>query len=148
MPPLSGTPLINGIRHAWANVAFNMLGRTVTGISEIKYQDDVDIENNYGAGSYPVSRGMGNYTPTASIKLEKYEVEALMSAAGGLRLQEIEPFDIVVAYIPVGQDTLKTDVIRNCQFKTNMRDLKSGDKKIDVSTDLIISHILWDGMTE
>lgn len=138
----------NGVQHSWASVEFFMLGRIVTGISEIKYQDTVAMENNYGAGNMPVSRGIGDYTPEASIKIEKYEAEAIMDAAGGLRLQDIPPFDIVVAYRSTPNAPIRTDTIKNAQFKTNMRDMKSGDTKIDVAIDLIISHVLWHGMTE
>lgn len=126
----------------------NLLGRTVTGVSEINYDDTVDMEDNRGAGNYPVSRGIGDYTATASIKLEKYEIEGIMAAAGGLRLQEIDNFDIVVAYLPEGEDELVTDVIRNCRFTNNQRQLKSGDKMISGTLTLLTSHILWDGMTE
>ncbi len=147
------TPLINGVRHAWADIKINLLGATVTGVTKIMYEDTLDIQDNYGAGSYPTDRGEGNYKANASITLKKYELERLQAAAlssGGstTRIQEIPEFDIVVAYMPKGQDVIKTDVIRNCRFTKNMRDAKQGDTNLEFEIPLLTSHILWFGMTE
>jgi hypothetical protein len=141
------TPLINGTRHSWANIRINMLGRTVTGVVAIAYDDTQEKTNNYGAGIYPVSRGRGRYEATAKITLHKYEVEAIETAAAGARLQAIPSFDIIVAYLPTGQDEVRTDIIRNCEFRNNKRDIKEGDTMIGVELDLIVSHIDWGGTT-
>lgn len=139
---------INGTRHAWGSIKLMLLGREVTGISEISYKDSTSKENHYGQGGMPVSRGTGQYKAEATIKLDKYEVQAIQTATGGKRLQDIDPFDIIVTYMPVGQDKLQVDVIRNCEFTTNERTTKSGDTTIGVPLPLIISHIVWHGQTE
>lgn len=136
-------PNINGTRHAWGSIQVMLLGRLVTGISEVMYKDNTTKENHYGAGNNPVSRGRGQYKAEASIKLDKYEVEAIQSAIGSSRIQDIDPFDIVVTYSPEGQDALKTDIIRNCEFLSNERNTKSGDTTIGVPLPLIVSHIEW-----
>lgn len=142
------TPLINGVNHSWASIKINLLGRTPSGISKITYDDASDLVNNYGAGEMPVSRGKGNYTAKASIELHQAETVAIQAAAlaqGITRLQDIPPFDIVVAYVPTGSQTLVTDVIKNCQFLTNGRDVSQGDTLIKHAHDLVISHIVWGG---
>lgn len=137
------TPLINGIRHSWASIKCNVLGRTVTGITAINYEDKQEKTNNYGAGIYPVSRGLGKYEATASITLHAYETEAIQRSIGvGRRIQDIAPFDIVVSYIN-DSDQLVTHVLRNCEFTNNKRDVKQGDTVIEVEHELIISHIEW-----
>lgn len=137
------TPLINGERHSWADVKINILGRTVIGITAVSYDDKQEKVNNYGAGIYPVSRGKGKYEANAKVTLHAYEVTAIQRAAGpGKRLQDIPPFDIVVAYLNEN-DQLVTDVIRNCEFTTNKRDLKQGDTVIEIELELIVSHIEW-----
>lgn len=137
-------PLINGIRHSWASVKINMLGRTISGAAAISYEDKVEKVNNYGAGQMPVSRGKGKYEANAKITLHAYEDNAIQKAIGaGKRLQDIAPFDVVVAYLPEGQDTLVTDTIRNCEFTMKKRDIKSGDIVIEVEHELIVSHITW-----
>ncbi len=140
-------PLINGVRHSWASIKLMMLGREVTGITEVSYKDSNKKDNHYGAGTNPTHRGRGQYAAEASIKLDKYEVEAIQAAIPGQRIQEIDMFDIVVSYIPEGSDVLKTDVIRNCEFLENSRDVKSGDTTIGVPLPLIVSHIDWNGLS-
>lgn len=137
------TPLINGTRHSWASVKINLLGRTVTGVTSIEYDDTQEKTNNYGAGIYPVSRGYGRYEATAKITLAAYEVDAIIAAAGGARLQAIPAFDVVIAFVPTGQDQLVTHYIRNAEFKNNKRSAKEGDTTLPVELELIVSHIDW-----
>jgi len=137
-------PNINGTRHAWASIRTNILGRTVTGISAISYEDTQNKANNYGAGEFPVSRGMGKYEAKASITLHSYETDAILATMGpGKRLTDIAPFDIVVTYLPTGNDGLVNHVIRNCEFTGNKRDVKTGDTGIETQFELIVSHIEW-----
>lgn len=137
-------PLINGIRHSWGSIKINMLGRTVTGITAVSYGEKQEKKNNYGAGNHPTSRGRGRKEPNAKITLEAYEVNAIQKAVGiGKSILDIEPFDIVVTFLPEGQDGLVTHVIRNCEFLNNDRDLKEGSTAIPVELELIPSHIQW-----
>lgn len=141
---MNNIPLINGIRHSWASVKVNLLGRTVSGITAIKYDDKQEKVNNYGAGIYPVSRGYGKYEASASITLHSYEIDAIQRALGpGKRIQEIPPFDIVVSYLASNTDQVVTHVLRNCEFTSNKREVKSGDTVIEVEIELILSHIEW-----
>lgn len=138
------TPLVNGTRHSWASIRVNVLGRTVEGISAIEYEDKVAKENNYGSGSFPVSRGRGNYEATAKITLHAYEVDAIQKSIGkGNRLMNIPAFDITVSYLEEGNDKLITHVIRNCEFTNNKRGVSQGDTKSEVELELITSHIVW-----
>lgn len=137
------TPLINGIRHAWASIRCNILGRTVTGITKIAYDDKQNKENKYGAGIHVDHRGMGNYEATASLTLFAYETEAITDKLpGGKRLQDIAPFDIVVSFVNESNKTV-THTIRNCEFTNNKRDMSQGDTGIEVEHELIITHIEW-----
>lgn len=142
-------PLINGKRHAWAQIRINLLGRTVTGVTSIEYGDNVAKEDHRGAGAYPTHRGNGDYTAdNPKLKLAKYEVEAIQDALEGKRLQDVEAFDIIVHYKPIGQDVARTDRLRNCEFMNNKRSSASGDTNIEMDFDLICSHVLWHGMKE
>lgn len=137
-------PLINGIRHSWASIRVNLLGRTVTGITAIKYDDKVEKVNNYGAGNMPVSRGYGKYEASASITLHHYEIDAIQRALGiGKRIQDIPPFEITVSYLADNTDQIVTHVLRNCEFTSNKREVKTGDTVIEVELELILSHIEW-----
>ncbi len=139
----SHTPLINGTRHSWASIRAEILGRTVTGITAVSYEDKQEKVNNYGAGPYPVSRGLGNYEATATVTLHAYEVEAIeASLPPGMRIQDIGPFDIVVTYLNKSNQ-VTTHTLRNVEFTNNKRDLSQGDTVIEVECELILSHIEW-----
>lgn len=137
-------PQINGTRHSWASIEITLFGRIVTGITGIDYSQEQEKEDFYGQGSNPVHRGKGNKKATANLKLYKYEVDAILSAAGaGKDLTDIDKFNIAVTYLPTGADTLVTDVINNAEFTKDTRSMKSGDKMIEVDLPLICSHITY-----
>lgn len=136
------TPLINGVQHSWASIKVNLLGKTVTGITGVNYDNERDMENLYGAGDEPVARGMGNKTYKGDITLHQYEVVALQKACGG-DITSIPPFDIVVHYADENGTGAVTDVIQNCQFKMNSRAWKQGDTKQEIKLDLVVAGIKW-----
>lgn len=135
-------PLINGITYTYANIILNILGLPIAGVTAIEYSDDQDMEDNYGAGIYPVNRGFGQYKAEGKVTLYMEEVEALTNAAPGRRLQNIPEFDIVVAYVNASNVPV-THKIRNVRFKNNNRKTKTGDKKIEIELDILTSHIDW-----
>lgn len=139
------TPLINGTAYGWSSIEINILGVAVVGVSAISYEETQEMENIYGAGSYPVARGYGNITTTGSITLHMSEVEALQAAApnGNGRIQEIPEFDITISYLPADTASLRTHVLKNVRFSKNARAVNQNDKNIAVEIPLQISHIQW-----
>lgn len=138
------TPLVNGAQYSWASLKTNMLGRTITGITAVSYSQDREKVDNMGAGDQPDHRAYGNRKAKADITLYQYEVDAIISAAksqGINDILDIPPFDIVVVYQVNDLSPVVTDVIRNCEFTQNMRDLKQGDLKSEQKLPLITSHI-------
>lgn len=135
-------PLINGVAYTWSQIKLNLLGREVVGITAIDYSDKQEMQDNYGAGNYVVSRGIGKVMCEASITLEAAEVEALQFASPTGRIQDIPEFDIPISYIN-GDDELATHVLHNCRMKENKRSAKSGDMTIEVEIPLLVSHISW-----
>jgi hypothetical protein len=136
-----GQPLINGRSYAWADISFNIGGYVPVGVTAINYDDDEIIEDNYGQGNMPVSRGYGNYKAGASITLHAEEVEAITAKAPNGRLKDLGIFDVTVQYM-VGA-AITTHVLKNCQFSKNSRGVNQGDPKIEVELPLNPSHILW-----
>jgi hypothetical protein len=133
-------PLINGKAHEWADIRVGLFGRIVAGITSIKYDDNQQMENNYGAGNKPVSRGYGNIEFSGSITMLAEEVAAIESQAPNGRLQEIEEFPITVSYLPIGGQ-VTTHKLLFCKFMKNGRDANQGDKKIEVEIPLLIGDI-------
>ena len=135
--------LINGVVHSWSNLSMNINGVPVTGINKISYKDNQTIENIYGAGQKPVGRGYGKIEPTATIGLERGEVEAIRASSPTGRLQDIAPFDIIVQFIPVNGQKLVTHTIRDAQFKDDGVDIKEGDTSNFTDFELVVGSIQW-----
>ena len=139
---INGVPLINGTLYSWADVAVVVGGVPITGITGIEYGDKQEVVNKYGAGRHPVGRAKGRITPSAKITLYQEEVEALQRTAPRGRLQDLAPFDIIVAYMP-DSGIIVTDKIRNVSFTANDRKWKEGDTGSEVELELLPSHIEW-----
>ena len=136
-------PLINGAAYAWANLRAQMLGQTIAGITALSYEDTQEKVNNWGAGSMPVSRGLGKYEAKGSMTLEMKELERIQAALPpGGRIQDIAPFPVISSFVnPSNQ--LVTHTLHNCEFTGNKRDLKTGDTNVECELELIVSHITW-----
>ena len=91
-------PLINGTAYSWSQIQLNLLGTPVNGIVAISYEESQEMQDNFGAGNRPVSRGYGKKECKASITLEMAEVEALQDAAPNGSLMDIPEFDVPVCF--------------------------------------------------
>lgn len=142
MPQVTYQPMINGTAYGWSQIVVNVLGVPVVGIKSIKYSEDQEMQDNYGAGNRPVSRGYGPIKATGSITLLMSEVEALQKVSSTGRLQDIPEFDIVVSYIPEGGEIV-SHTIHNCRFMKNSREASQGDMEMTSELELLVSHISW-----
>ena len=87
--------------------------------------------------------GYGKIEPTASIGLERGEVEAIRASSPTGRLQDIAPFDIIVQFLPVNGQKIVTHVIRDVQFKDDGLDAKEGDTSNFTDFELVVGSIKW-----
>ncbi len=134
-------PLINGREYGWGDISCSIGGVPVTGIRAIKYEEEQEKENIYGAGRNPVSRGYGRIKTTASITLLSGSVFALKATAPKGQLHRIAPFTISVVYQPEAGPMVKHD-LKNCEFKKTSFDWKEGDLSKDVDLELVVTHIV------
>jgi hypothetical protein len=134
------TPLINGINYSWANISLVLFGVPVVGITKIEYKRKQKKDNNYGAGSQPVSRGYGNYEYEGSIEIYTDELKRIIAAAPGRDIMQIPPFDIQVVYSGRGLAPDK-DTLRSCEFTEEALNASQGDTKLMVSLPLVIGMI-------
>ncbi|MDO4763836.1 MAG: hypothetical protein Q4A00_05590 [Flavobacteriaceae bacterium] len=134
-------PLINGREYGWADIACNIGGVPVTGIVAIKYGEEMEKENIYGAGRNPISRGYGRVKSTASITLLSGTAFALKRKAKNGQLHRIAPFPITVSYQP-DAGPMVVHILKNCEFKKVEFDWKEGDMSKAIEFELIISHIV------
>lgn len=134
------TPLINGINYSWANIKLVLFGVPVVGITKIEYGRKQKKENNYGAGTDPVSRGYGNKEYEGSIELYADEVNRIIASAPNRELTSIPPFEIQVVYSGTGLDTT-VHKLQAVEFTDDKLSVGQGDTKILVSIPLIIGGI-------
>ena len=126
----------------WSRVTARIFGRDLVGIRKIAYNDEKEIENEYGAGGMPIGESEGNYKPSASLELTIEEQLALQnSLPKGSRIQDIPAFPVTVAYEYGGK--VYTDVLQNCRFTNKGVEVKQGDKSIAFDHTLKLSHIDW-----
>ncbi|MCR5697859.1 MAG: hypothetical protein K6G73_12875 [Marinilabiliaceae bacterium] len=140
---MNGIPMINGNVYTWADITVLIGGVPITGITGVKYADEQEVENVYGAGRYPVGRAKGKITCTASLKLLIDEVRGLASKSPTGRLQDLGVFDVQVSYLPEESGKIVHDVIHDCQFSKTEVDWSEGDKSKDVDLELVVSRIEW-----
>jgi hypothetical protein len=140
MPPLP--PLVNGRSYGWADITTSPAGIPLFGIRSIEYTESQDMENIYGAGNRPVSRGYGRITYTGSITLLMEDLEKLQAASPGGRIQDILEFPIVVSYAPE-TGIIVVHKLQYCRFKNNGRVINEGDMSIETKIELIIGNISW-----
>lgn len=126
----------------WNSITIRLFGRDVIGVKSISYDDQQEVDNEMGAGKYPVGETDGVYTAKAAIELLNEEYLGIQkSLPKGKRIQDIDATDILVSY--TYQDEVVTDILHNVRFKNNGVDVKQGDGSIVRKFDLKISHITW-----
>lgn len=135
-----GAPLINGINYSWSNISVVLFGTPVVGIVSIEYKHKQKKENNYGAGSKPVSRGYGMDEYEGSIELYVDTWKAIIANSPGRDVTRIPPMAIQVTFGGFGVLVTK-DVLRAVEFLEDPFTAKSGDTKLTVKIPLIIGDI-------
>jgi hypothetical protein len=137
---MPGTPIVNGVNYSWSNISLILFGTPIVGVLAIEYKRKQKKENNYGAGTQPVSRGYGNYEYEGSIELYTDTWKAIIASSPNRDPLSIGPFDIPVTFTGTGVTTTK-DVLRAVEFMEDPLESKSGDTKLTVKIPLIIGGI-------
>ncbi len=118
----------------WADVQLVMLGKLVTRIRGVKFMIKKEKEYLHARGENPHAIQSGNKTPEGELTLLQSEVEALQN---GLQphedLTDLGDFDIVVSFAKKGDPLVKTYILKGCQFTEDPRELKQGDKFMDLT---------------
>lgn len=124
--------MFNSRQYEWADITVFAGGRDITGIRSIKYSTKQEKELLHGKGNNPLSIQKGNKTNEGEIGLLQSELEALEVAAGGSIL-DLE-LNVVVTYgNPSKGDAVKTDRLIRVQFTEDPRELKQGDKFMEIT---------------
>lgn len=126
----------------WNDVTMNFLGRDVEGITDLEYDDELDIETVMGQGAFPIGYGEGNYKAKASFTLYNEEWNALqMSLPAGSPMSFIAPFPVIVEYDYNG---FKKKDVFTIKIKGRGVAVKQGDKTIAYKANVVVlGKINW-----
>ncbi len=123
-------------QYEYADITVFMGNRDVTGLRAIKYTTKQEKELLHGKGNMPMSIQKGNKTNEGEIGLLQSELEALEVAAGGSIL-DLETTIVINYGNPSKGDMVKTDVLVGVQFTEDPREMKQGDKFMDITVPFI-----------
>lgn len=127
-------------QYEYADITLALGGRVITGLRGLKYSSKQEKEAVYGKGNQPMHIQRGNLSYEGEISLLQSELETLRLAGNGsvlgLRL------DAVVAYgNPSNGDVLIVDKIRGIEFTEDGKEMKQGDKFMEVTLPFICLRI-------
>lgn len=132
--------MFNSRQYSYADITLELGGRIVTGARGVKYDSKMEKELVYAKGNEPQHIQRGNISYEGEITVLQSELETLRQLGGGsvlsLRL------DATVVYgDPAKGDVIVTDKIRGLEFTEDAKELKQGDKFMEVTLPFIALRI-------
>lgn len=127
--------------YEYADLTLIIANRDVTGFRGIKYSEKIEREALHAKGRYAHSIQSGNVTVEGEITVLQSELEALIVAGKGsiLRLKNL------TAGITYGNasegDAVITDHVEGIYFTESPKELKQGDKFMEVSLPFVAMRI-------
>ena len=118
-------PLINGKSYEWADIVVNVLGLPIIGITNIEYEEKQGMENIYGAGRMPVSRGYGKIETTAKMTVLMEELETINVIARRYFYPSVNEFKIYPQHYdcPISEDISRRIICLPCHDRVNINDV-------------------------
>lgn len=132
--------MFNSRQYEWADLTLVLGGRDITGIRAVKYTEKAEKEALFAKGRNAHSIQMGNVSVEGEITVLQSELIALETAGGGSILGL--SIDGVAAYgNPSAGDALTTDRIVGISFTEAPKELKQGDKNMEITLPFIALSI-------
>lgn len=138
----------------WAQLEFQLGGKTLIAFTSIEGGDSVEDELVYGAGIAPIGRARGDYKPdNVKIKMYLESVQEMIQqlTAGGTPLYRHKPIDATLTFAPEAseQDPSPTPIKRVYKGLTLMKlpeNISRGDKKMEVDVEFLCMGVWRDGI--
>lgn len=133
--------MFNSREYEWADLTFLLGGKDLTGFRGIKYSIKQEKEVVYGKGNMPIAIQKGNKSIEGEITVLQSELETmrLQSETGSILDLQL---DAVACYgNPANGDVLVTDVIQGIQFTEEPKELKQGDKFMEITLPFIALRV-------
>lgn len=130
--------MINGSEYGFEDIKISALGRSLIGFTDVRYGATKDIKNVHGRGNRPIARARGKAdAKPAKLVLLQSEFEAIQRAApAGSDPTMWAPFDITVAYAPIG-GVITTDIIPYCQVTDWEKGMSTEDGNMTIELSLV-----------
>ena len=129
--------MFNSREYEFADVTVIVGGKDITGLRGVKYSVKQEKELIYGKGNLPHSIQRGNKSFEGEITVLQSELETLIANSPDQDLMELQ-FDTVVSYgNPSNGDVMITDKLIGCQITGYAKELKQGDKFMEVNLPVI-----------
>ena len=124
-------------QYEFADVTLVLGGKDITGIRGIKYSKKQEKEVLYGKGNQPHFIQKGNISYEGELTLMQGELETLIASSKDASVLSLQ-LDAVVCYgNPANGDMMITDVLQGIQFTEENKELKQGDKFMEVTLPFI-----------
>jgi hypothetical protein len=133
-------PYINGHQYSFCDIGITIAGQPVSGVTEISYKSERDMENYYAGGSEPHGYVFGERKYEASISMTKKLCDALKKSSKTGKLEDISAFDLPVVFLDE-DGAFTRDTLKNLKFKGADQAYKKGDKGLEVKCACLISGI-------
>ena len=133
--------MFNSREYEWADLTFLLGGKDLTGFRGIKYTIKQEKEVVYGKGNMPIAIQKGNKSIEGEITILQSELETMRLQSGTGSILDLQ-LDAVACYgNPANGDVLVTDVIQGIQFTEEPKELKQGDKFMEITLPFIALRV-------
>lgn len=127
-------------QYQWSDLTLELGGRVITGFRGLKYSSKQEKELLHGKGNRPMSVQRGNITFEGEITLLQSELETLRKLGAGSILG-LHLDGTAVYGDPANGDTIITDKILGIEFTEDPKEMKQGDKNMEVTLPFICLDI-------
>ena len=133
--------MFNSREYEWADLTFLLGGKDLTGFRGIKYSIKQEKELVYGKGNMPIAIQKGNKSIEGEITVLQSELETMRLQSGTKSILDLQLDGVVCYGNPANGDVLVTDVIQGIQFTEEPKELKQGDKFMEITLPFIALRV-------
>ena len=127
--------------YEWADLTFLLGGKDLTGFRGIKYTIKQEKEVVYGKGNMPIAIQKGNKSIEGEITILQSELETMRLQSGTKSILDLQLDGVVCYGNPANGDVLVTDVVQGIQFTEEPKELKQGDKFMEITLPFIALRV-------
>ena len=133
--------MFNSREYEWADVTLMLGGKDITGVRGVKYSTKQEKEAVYGKGNEPIAIQKGNKSIEGEITILQSELETMRLQSGTKSILDLQLDGVVCYGNPANGDVLVTDVVQGIQFTEEPKELKQGDKFMEITLPFIALRV-------